>query len=184
MTRARIAMAVLVGFSSLAESKPFTLHTGELFTAARSKLYSDGWMADPAAHAATGEYDGLDRLLVQAGYSEVDYCSVGKSFCVLQYTRGNACLRLYTQGEEIRSMRVERWTNACREKGPIEGENLLPADVRYIAQWRKECADFEHCKGADIFLLKLKKKYAQNPAIMKVLKTYDTSVEIYPSPRK
>jgi hypothetical protein len=118
-----ITTAIFLGFISLAQSTPLALHTGERFTIARAKLYAYGWRADPAAHAATGEYDGFDRLLVQAGYAEVDYCSIGKSFCVLQYTKGNACLRLHTRGEEIRLMTVERWTNECREKGPNEGEN-------------------------------------------------------------
>lgn len=184
MTKAGIVIAVLIGFSSLAEANSISLRTGELFTTARAKLYTDGWRADPAAHSATGEYDGVDRLLVQAGYSEIDYCSLGKTFCVLQYKRGNSCLRLHIQGEEIRLMKVERWSDDCREKGPSEGQNILPADVRYIAQWLKECEDFEQCKGADAFLQRLKKRYAKNPAILKILGTYHNPAEIYPSPQK
>src|ERR1700712_3366836 len=103
MKRFAIAIAALVSFTSLARAELVTLDVeklvGEPFTKARMKLHTDGWRADPLAHAATGEYMGLDRQLVQSGYSEVDYCSVGKSFCVLQYTKGNACLRLHTEGE-------------------------------------------------------------------------------------
>jgi len=184
MTHTWIAMVFLAGLASLAESRTLALNTGDRFITVRTKLYADGWRADPAAHASTGEYDGLDRLLVQAGYAEVDYCSVGKSDCVLQYTKGSACLRLHTQGEEIRSMKLERWTDECREKGPSEAQNLLPADVRYMAQWRNECADFEQCKGADAYLLRLRKKYAQNTAVMKILKAYNRPVEIYPDTKK
>ncbi|EEF26806.1 conserved hypothetical protein [Ricinus communis] len=116
---------MVLGFASMAKAKPIALHVGAPFTTARAKLYAAGWRADPAAHAATGDYDGVDRLLVHAGYFEVDYCSLGKTFCVLQYIRGNACLRLHTQGEEIRLMKVERWTDDCREKWPGEGQTYF-----------------------------------------------------------
>jgi len=184
MTKLWFAVIALVGLTSLVHPKPFALCAGELFTNARAKLHAEGWHADPTAHAATGEYAGLDRQLAHAGYFEVDYCSVGKSFCVLQYTRGKACLRLLTQGEEIRSMRIERWSNDCREKGENEEANLLPSDVRYVTQWRNKCEDYEQCKGADGSLLKLKRKYARNPEIMKVLRSNNNPVEIYPSTKK
>lgn len=105
MNRGTIAIAILVSFFPFARAEPIALTVGEPFTKARAKLYADGWHADPLAHAASGEYMGLDRKLIQSGYSEVEYCSVGKSFCVLQYTRGKECLRLQTQGEQIRSMK-------------------------------------------------------------------------------
>ncbi|MYM96408.1 hypothetical protein [Duganella vulcania] len=184
MTKTWFAVIALVGLTSLAQPNPLALRAGELLTNARAKLHAEGWHADPTAHAATGDYTGLDRQLAHAEYFEVDYCSVGKSFCVLQYTKDKACLRLHTQGEEIRSMRIERWSNDCREKGTNEGENLLPADVRYVTQWRNECEDYEQCKGADGFLLTLKKKYARSAVIMKVLSSNDNPVEIYPTTKK
>jgi hypothetical protein len=184
VNKGTIAIAVLVGFTSLAQAERVAIKVGEPFTKARTKIHAVGWRADPLAHAATGEYMGLDRQLVQSGYSEVDYCSVGKSFCVLQYTKGKACLRLHTQGEQIRSMKVERWSNDCRKPGVGEGANLLPADVRYIAQWRNDCENFGQCQGVDGFLYKVKKKYARDPAIMKVLRSYDNPVEVSPSSQK
>jgi hypothetical protein len=182
-----IAIAILVSFTSPAPAEPVTLDAeklvGEPFTKARAKLYAYGWRADPLVHA-TGDYVGLERQLVQRGYSEVDYCSVGKSYCVLQYTKGNACLRLHTEGEKIRSMKVEGWSNDCREKEASEEANLLPADVRYAAQWRSDCDNFGQCEGADGFLHKLKKKYARDPAIMKVLRSYDNTVDVNLNARK
>lgn len=172
MSRGTMAIAVLVSSLSFAHAEKISLNVGEPFTKARAKLYADGWHADPLAHAASGEYMGLDRKLIQSGYSEVEYCSVGKSFCVLQYTRGKECLRLQTQGEQIRSMKVEHWSSDCREHGADEAPDLLPADVRYAAQWRSDCENFGQCEGVDRFLLKLKKKYARDPAVMKVLKSW------------
>jgi hypothetical protein len=61
---------------------------------------------------------GLERQLMQRGYSEVDVRSLGLSFCILQYTKGKECLQ---------------------------------------------------CKGSDRFLLKIKKKYAGDLAVTKVL---------------
>lgn len=180
MNKGTIAIALLVGFTSLAQANPVALNVGEPFTKAREKLYVDGWRADPLAHVATGEYMGLDRQLVQSGYSEVDYCSVGKSFCVLQYTKGKECLRLHTQGEQIHLMKVERWSSDCRERGVSEAPNMLPADVRYIAQWRNDCENFGQCKGVDDYLLKLKKKYARDAAVMKVLRGYGNSAGVKP----
>jgi hypothetical protein len=179
-----IAITLLAVLAALAEAQPIGLNVGEPFTKARAKLYVDGWRADPLAHVATGEYMGLDRQLVQSGYAEVDYCSAGKSYCVFQYTKGQECLRLRTQGEQIQAMKVERWSSECRERGINEEANLLPSDVRYIAQWRNDCENFGQCKGVDDFLLKLKKKYARDAAVMKVLRSYDNPVDVKQSFQK
>jgi hypothetical protein len=188
MKKLAIAIVVLVSSSPLARSSPVALDVGktagEPFTKARAKLYADGWRADPLVHAATGEYMGLDRQLVQSGYSEVDYCSVGKSFCVLQYTKDDGCLRLHTQGEKIRSMQVVSWSNDCREQGANEGAKLLPADVRYAAQWHSDCDSVGQCKAADGFSLKLKKKYARDPAILQVLRSYGHPADVNPGAAK
>ena len=184
MNKITIAMSVIVAFTSLARAEPAALKVGEPFTKARAQLYADGWRADSLAHAATGEYMGLDRQLVQGGFSEVDYCSVGKSFCVFQYTKGEACLRLHTQGEQIRAMKIERWSHQCRERGRSEAAKMLPADVRYMAQWRNDCENFGQCKGADSFPLKLRKKYAHDPVVMKALTSYQNPVEANPSSNK
>lgn len=180
MSKVTIAIAALVGCASLVRAEPIALKVGEPFTIARARLYADGWRADSMAHAATGEYMGLDRQLVQQGYSEVDYCSVGKSFCVLQYTKREACLRLHTQGEQIRFMKVERWSNECRERGPAEVANVLPAEVRYMAQSRSDCENYGQCEGSEHYLLNLKKKYARDPAVMKVLRSIEDPVEVNP----
>lgn len=184
MNSAVVAIAVLVGCTSFARAAPVALNVGEPFTEARAKLYADGWRADSLAHAATGEYMGLDRLLVQSGFPEVDYCSVGKSFCVLQYIKGEACLRLHTQGEQVRSMKVESWSNDCRERGQNGETNLLPGDARYLAQWRNDCENYGQCKGVDQFLVQLKKKYARDPVVMETLNSYEYPVEVKASAKK
>jgi hypothetical protein len=123
--RATIAVVVLLSLFPIAQSKPIALKVGEPFTAARMKLYADGWRADRFAHSANGDYMGLERQLMQRGYSEVEVCSLGLSFCILQYTKGKECLRLQTQGEQIRFMKVDRWSNECRDQGEDDGLSRL-----------------------------------------------------------
>ena len=141
-------------------------------------------LIDPGAHASSGEYMGLDRSLVQHGYPEVDYCSVGKSCCTLQYVKGEACLRVHTQGEQIHAMKVEGWSNACRERRADEQANMLPADIRYLAQWKSDCENFGQCDGIEAYFRATKKKYARDPEVTRVLNTYETSVEVAPRPNR
>lgn len=182
MIKIAITLTVLIGYASLAHADSAMPQVGEKFVEAQTRLHADGWRADPGSHASSGEYMGLDRLLVQSGYPEVDYCSVGKSFCTLQYVKGKACLRVQTQGEQISEMKVERWSNACRDRRADEQTHVLPADVRYVAQWKGDCEKFGQCDGFDAYLRAAKKKYAQDAEVMRVLNTYETSAEIGPGP--
>lgn len=177
MKKIPIATAVLILLASNVFANSAELQAGESFVKARTRLVAAGWQADSRAHLSSGEYIGLDRLLVQGGYSEVDYCSVGKSLCVFQYIKGEACLRVHTQGEQILSMKVEHWSNDCRERGTDEPSEVPPADVRYLAQWRSDCEKFGRCGGINSFLLKLKKKYRQDHEIMTMLNAYKFSGE-------
>lgn len=182
MKLASIGLATLFGFVSIASANSTVLQTGESFVKARARLLAEGWRADPRAHLASGEYMGLDRLLVQSGYMEVDYCSAGKSFCTFQYTKGEACLRVQTQGEQIRSMKIEHWSNECREHGADEPEQVPPADVRYLVQWTDDCEKFGQCRGITAFALKLKKKYLWDREVMRILNAHESPVGDSPGP--
>lgn len=183
MKPAAIGLAILFGFAP-AHANSTVLQIGESFIKARARLIAEGWRADPRSHLSSGDYMGLERLLVQSGYMEVDYCSVGKSFCVFQYVKGEACLRVNTQGEQIRWMRIERWSNECRERGADELEEVPPADVRYLAQWCGDCEKFGQCDGIDAFALKLRKKYRRDREVMKILNSYRSPVEGNPSAKQ
>jgi len=175
------ALAILIGFASLAKANLVELQVGEPFVEARVRLYVAGWRADPRSHASSGDYMGLDRQLVQNGYSEVDYCSVGKSFCTLQYIKGKACLRVHTQGEEMSSMKVESWSLDCRERGENEPAKLPPADVRYLAQWIGDCKNFGQCRGIGTYVRELKKKYAGDREMTAIIDDYKAQVEAEPN---
>lgn len=184
MKSAAIGLAVLFGFAPATHANSAMLQIGESFVKAQARLMAEGWRADPRSHLSSGEYMGLDRLLVQSGYMEVDYCSVGKSFCALQYIRGEACLRVYTQGEQIRWMKIERWSNECRERGADELEQVPPAEVRYLVQWSSDCEKFGQCDGINAFALTLRKKYRRDREVMKILDSYKLPVKGNPSPKR
>ena len=176
MNKIVTTLMVLAVYASLAQADSAMPQAGEKFVNARTRLLAAGWRADPLSHASSGEYMGLDRLLIQSGYLEVDYCSEGKSFCTLQYLKAGVCLRVQTQGEQIPAMKVERWSNECRERRADEPAHLLPADVRYLAQWRSDCENFGKCHGIDAYLRTVKKRYARDPEVTKVLNAYATPI--------
>ena len=177
MKRALLVIAVLAEFTALAKAAPVPLVVGEPFVVARARLYRLGWRPDMKAHA-WGDYSALERELVQSGYPEVDSCSLGKSFCNLQYTKGNSCLRLQTQGEQIRWMKVETWTDECRQPEKDEPVDLLPSDVRLLVQRVRECDESGSCEGGEAYLKALKRKYLHNLSILKVLNGYEFPVEV------
>ncbi|MYM41185.1 hypothetical protein [Duganella qianjiadongensis] len=171
MSRVFIIVVASLVAPLLVHAAPAALKAGEPFVKARKQIYAAGWRADPLAHLSSGEYSGVERLLVERGYTEVDSCSEGLSFCIFQYTRGDACLRLQTQGEQIRLMKVDRWSSECRERRADEEEIMPPADVRYLIQWWNDCELAGECQKTNRFLLKLKRKYAHDPAIMQILRS-------------
>lgn len=170
MSRNAVVFVSLLS-AALVHAAPVTLKTGDSFIKARKQLYAAGWRADPMAHLSAGEYIGFERQLVEKGYTEVDSCSQGLSFCILQYVKGNACLRLQTQGEQIQLMKVDYWSSECRERSADEEQNALPADVRYLIQWRKDCELAEECRRTRRLALKLKKKYRPDPVILDILES-------------
>ncbi len=180
MKTALIVLVLLTEFIAVATAAPLPLKVGEPFVVTRARLYAQGWRPDMSAHAV-GEYSALERDLIRGGYPEVDHCSVGKSSCNLHYIKGSECLQLQTQGEQIRWMKVETWTNDCRPRAKDEPADLLPSDVRFFVQWRRDCDDFGMCDGVDAFSKVVKRRYARNPAISKILKSYDLAAEARPN---
>lgn len=160
---------LIVSLASISRAATLPLKKGEAFVLAKSKLHSAGWRADPHSHAGVGEYFGVDRRLIEGGFDEVDYCSLGKTFCVFQYKRAQSCLRMHTEGEQITAMRVVSWSSECRARASDEIPILLPAEVRFLLQRRGECEQFGDCDGIDAYSRKVEKKYARNREIMKAL---------------
>jgi hypothetical protein len=83
------------------------------FTKARILLLRDGWTPIPMHLSDHYEYDGVEKELVRRKFMEVDSCSNDSARCVLYYRKKDACLRLDTIGEHLRTMKVVRWTDKC-----------------------------------------------------------------------
>ena len=66
MKPAAIGLAILFGFAP-AHANSTVLQIGESFIKARARLIAEGWRADPRSHLSSGDYTGLERLLVQSG---------------------------------------------------------------------------------------------------------------------
>ena len=173
MSRATALIVSILAAPVLANAEPFELHVGDLFVKMRKQIYAAGWRPDPLAHASTGEYMGFERRLMENGFAEVDSCSEGLTFCILQYVKDGACLRVQTQGEQIGLMRIGQWSSECRERGSDEEERPLPGDVRYAIQWRQDCELAAECRNAKRFMRQVTKKYARDPAIRRVLRSQD-----------
>lgn len=158
-------------FTTMSVAEAITLKQGGSFTRARSKLFAAGWRPDPHAHAGVGKYAGMDRRLMELGFDEVDYCSVGETFCVLQYTRDKTCLRLHTKGEQIEAMKIVSWSDKCREQAVDEPREILPAEIRFTLQRLEDCETSGDCDELDASLRRLKKHYANHPDAIKALRS-------------
>lgn len=163
------ACCLFASLISVSRAATLPLKAGESFTYARSKLQAAGWKMDPAAHSEAGEYFGVDRRLIERGFAEVDSCSLGKTFCIFQYTQGQSCLRLQTEGEQIAAMRVVGWSRDCPDRAVAESPIMLPAEVRFLRQRRDECERFGDCNRIDTYSKKVEKKYARNHEVMEFL---------------
>lgn len=165
MTHLFLAIALAVAASPSDLPRP-----GQAFVQAAKALRSAGWQPAPAAHLAGGEYFGLDRVLVEHGYPEVDSCSVDTANCIFQYVRGNQCQRLLTQGEKLKDIVVVSASQECVDGSERENMAATPGDVRYLIQWREDCDSAGQCEGLSRYEAAIRKKYRGSTAILDLIK--------------
>lgn len=92
----------------------FKLRAGEPFLEARSRIIGSGWKPIRMHGNDNYAYDGAEKRLAERGYLEVDTCSIDAGAnCILYYGNAEKCLRLDTVGEQVKDMKVTRWTNEC-----------------------------------------------------------------------
>ncbi|MBC8017318.1 MAG: hypothetical protein H7X83_02210 [Verrucomicrobia bacterium] len=97
---------------------PTAVHAKELkkgmpFLAARTLLLHKGWRPINVHEGDNFSYIGIDKILVKANIKEVESCAMDKAVCIFNYKKCDKCLRLFTQGEKIKGMRVYEWTYDC-----------------------------------------------------------------------
>lgn len=104
---------------------PPVLHAKELkkgmsFIAARKLLIHKGWQPINVHEGEKSRYmGGIDGTLINAHILEVESCAMDKAICIFNYRKGNMCIRVFTQGEEIKDMRVTHWKYECPEINPM-----------------------------------------------------------------
>lgn len=89
------------------------LKKGMRFLDARRLLIKSKWRPVVTHTAKSYTFIGVENELVKAHIEEVESCAVDKAICQFNYKKGNKCLRLFTQGEKIKDMRVYHWSDEC-----------------------------------------------------------------------
>jgi F420-dependent methylenetetrahydromethanopterin dehydrogenase len=86
----------------------------EPFLKVRSRMIKQGW-GPVRMHANDGySYDGAEKRLVEQKIFEVDSCSIDAGAnCIFYYRMRQQCLRIDTVGEQVRDLKVTRWTTEC-----------------------------------------------------------------------
>ncbi len=87
------------------------LRKGMPFLTARKSLIRNGWRPVKTKPV----YGAVEKILIDAHITEVESCAMDKAVCILNYRKGNKCLRLFIKGEEIKDMYVYEWSNDCAE---------------------------------------------------------------------
>jgi hypothetical protein len=114
MTAVKTAILLLasIPFASIAATD--YLKKDEPFIEARSHLLKEQWKP-LKVHLGTEEYisSNVSEDLIKRGFDEAFACSVDTSNCDFFYEKNGKCLRLDTVGEDIKSMKVVRWSEEC-----------------------------------------------------------------------
>ena len=76
---------------------------------ARRLVLRAGWRPQTAPKAAPEANWGTERRLHAAGLPETQACAMDQAICRLHYTRGERCLSLTFEGEQVPDMRLQGW---------------------------------------------------------------------------
>jgi hypothetical protein len=104
-----LLLLLVIAFPTAVHAKE--LKKGMSFLAARKLLIHKGWRPIKS----NADYGGTEKILINGHIKEVESCAMDRAVCIFNYRKVDKCLRLFTQGEEIKDMRVYEWTNDCPE---------------------------------------------------------------------
>lgn len=107
-----ITLIGLIIFSANALCAP-PIKQGQRFVVARKLLVNYHWKPLRKHSHENYEYGGLERILYERGFKELEFCTVDTSQCVFYYVKKKACIRLDTMGEKVDEMIVVQWSNEC-----------------------------------------------------------------------
>lgn len=111
-----LSMCLLASHAQSAEPVHAPIRAGDNFVRARGALLRAQWRP-LRRHVNDGyEYGGLDRLLNERGFKELESCTVDTSQCIFYYRKRRTCLRVDTMGEQVDEMTVVQWSTACPDE--------------------------------------------------------------------
>lgn len=82
------------------------------FLEARKQLLRTKWLPI-TLHAKDYAYIGVEKTLIRNGIKEIENCALDQSLCIFNYQKDGRCLRVISQGEKLKDMRVYEWKEEC-----------------------------------------------------------------------
>jgi len=63
-------------------------------------------------------YISIESEMLSHGVGGIEGCAVDRPVCILHFKKGNACLRVFTWGEEFKELKVDAWDllKTCYDK--------------------------------------------------------------------
>jgi hypothetical protein len=106
-----LLLALVMTLPAIVQAKEISI--GMKFRTARKLLITEAWQPVDVHAGEAYEYMGTETALAKANIHELESCAMDRPLCIFNYRKGEACLRLVTEGEHINSMRVRSWTSDC-----------------------------------------------------------------------
>jgi len=116
-------LAVPSSQSAAADKTGASLVKGREFVKIRRELLKAGWepvISDYTMNDGTPENQfGVTGQLYRAGFTEVEICTEGRSYCTFNYRRAGKCLQIITRETDkkngLLNPVLQRWTDKCFE---------------------------------------------------------------------
>ena len=106
----RLLLMLVIVFTAAVHAKE--LEIGMPIFAASKLIINKGWRPATVKIKILPNTE-IEKSFQNAHIIEVESCAMDRPSCIFNYKKGNKCLRLFTQGEEIKDMRVSYWTYDC-----------------------------------------------------------------------
>lgn len=102
-----------------AQGSVVPLTEGMGFQKARTSLHKAGWHTRTMHVKNQYTYIGTENTMRNHGVRGIESCAIDRPVCIINYKKGNACLRIFTLGEEFKDLRVDSWSLDCPSKDAL-----------------------------------------------------------------
>lgn len=94
------------------------LENGNNFLKARNRLLGQKWQPVDLHRHDQYEFLGVEKILRRRKIPEVESCAMDRAICIFNYRKGQQCLRIFTQGEQVDDMQIVHWSTDCAPQDP------------------------------------------------------------------